>query len=56
MASNNGKPLPQRKNGINKKNKDMKAKTMKQLNEMFGSTFESDIIVSVAENCNWQCK
>lgn len=57
MASNNSRgPLPQRKNGANKKNKETRAKMMKQLNEMFGSTFESDIIMSVVENCNWQCK
>lgn len=55
MASNNDwTPLPQRKNGNNKKNKENQAKLIKTLTEMFGTTFESDILASVAQTCNWK--
>ncbi|KAJ8667366.1 hypothetical protein QAD02_009028 [Eretmocerus hayati] len=47
-------PLPQRNKVSTKRNREAQAKLLIQLKEMFGSTFEADIIASVAENCNWK--
>ncbi|XP_031777508.1 uncharacterized protein LOC100119569 isoform X1 [Nasonia vitripennis] len=55
MASNNmWSPLPQRNNGYNKKNRENQTKLINTLMEMFGTAFESDIIASVAQTCNWK--
>ncbi|OXU24874.1 hypothetical protein TSAR_011918 [Trichomalopsis sarcophagae] len=55
MASNNSwSPLPQRNNGCNKKNRENQTKLINTLMEMFGTSFESDIIASVAQTCNWK--
>jgi hypothetical protein len=57
MASNNEwVSVPQKKKYSHKKTKENQIKSLRQLEELFGSIFESDIIKSVAQNYNWQGK
>ncbi|XP_014203910.1 uncharacterized protein LOC106636130 [Copidosoma floridanum] len=53
MAANDSRSLPQRSTSEKKKNKKHGAKCYNQLKDLFGSTFDYEILMSVAKSCQY---
>ncbi|XP_011502976.1 PREDICTED: uncharacterized protein LOC105366280 [Ceratosolen solmsi marchali] len=55
MTSNNEWiTTPQKRNSLNKKSRENQIKSLRQLEELFGSIYESDVLESVAKYYNWK--
>ncbi|XP_012280669.1 uncharacterized protein LOC105699863 [Orussus abietinus] len=54
MASNQQWTLPKKPTGVKKNLKEHQQSILNDVTEMFGSTLENDVILSVVRKCNWK--
>lgn len=59
MSSKRDSPVEKstkRSNKSRKNDVEYQERVLNQVREMFDSTLEPDVILSVVQNCNWKCK